>query len=463
MDIKQQKKIGIQYSVGQIATLVLELMAAYALFYMTTVKLIDATVASTLLSVPTLISAVLGLYIGYVADKSKKGKRFIAFMFLIPTLIAFCLFFAPVNLGDTGNTVYIAIMLLAFYSCYYGFLTPFDALGGEIVSDYNVRTFMRTLCVAGIYVGVIFADTLSTYIRAWLASAGLGEGSSWFVMALILAVVSGLAGLFAFKATKGHEHIREAAPEAEKTNIVKSYVELLKIRPIRVITLWTILYYVVCMIMSPMIIYYGVYVLGLSQMAASTLYMVAVAVTLIVTPFVPMIAKKTGKKGCLYISTVIYIIFAVYAMLGDHKGIVPGIFFAATYSIVNTIAQGCSYSMLYDAGEVAEFKIGKAQETSTMGLMKCAMSVGTALGTMTLGKILSLGHFDGAVAVQSQETVDWIVNGVSWIPAVVLIVTTLFIVVGYKINEKNHDALVKALEAKREGKEYSTEGFEELL
>ena len=91
------------------------------------------------------------------------------------------------------------------------------------------------------------------------------------------------------------------------------------------------------------------------------------------------------------------------------------------------------------------------------------MSVGTALGTMTLGKILSLGHFDGAAAVQSQETVDWIVNGVSWIPAVVLIVTTLFIIVGYKINEKNHDALVKALEAKREGKEYSTEGFEELL
>jgi hypothetical protein len=33
----------------------------------------------------------------------------------------------------------------------------------------------------------------------------------------------------------------------------------------------------------------------------------------------------------------------------------------------------------------------------------------------------------------------------------------------YKINRKNYDALLIALAAKREGKEYTTEGFKELL
>lgn len=462
MDIKQQRRIGIQYSVGQIATLVLELMAAYGLFYMTTTKLVAAAPASTVMSICTLMAALAGLYIGYVADRSKRGKRSLAFFFLIPTLITFCLFFLPIDLGG-GNLAYLAVMMLLFYGCYYCFLTPFDALGGEIVTDYNVRTFMRTLCVAGIYVGVIFADTLSTYIRTGLMSGGMSDPMSWFVMAVILAAVSGLAGLFAFRATKGFGGPVSLQEDAPKTNIIKSYFQVLKTKQISFLSIWTILFYIVCMIMSPMILYYGVYVLGLSQAAASTLYMVAVAVTLAFTPFAPMIAQKVGKKACIYIGTLVYIAFAVYILIGHPTGIVPGVIFAGTYSIVNTISQGCSYSMLYDAAEVAEFKTGAPQQASAMGLMKCAMAVGVALGTFTLGMILSVGGFDGAVLEQSAKTVNWITYGVTVIPAIILILSSLVVMFGYNINEKNHEALVAALEARKEGKDYTTEGFEELI
>lgn len=462
MDIKQQRKIGIQYSVGQIATLVLELMAAYALFYMTTTKLVAAAPASTIMSVCAIVAAIVGLYIGYVADRSKKGKRFIAFTFLIPTLIAFVMFFAPFDFGS-GNLAYLGVVMIIFYGCYYCFLTPFDALGGEIVTDYNVRTFMRTLCVAGIYVGVIFADTLSTYIRTGLMSGGMSDAMSWFVMAIILAVVSALAGLFAFKATKGHGGPAAVQEDAPKTNIIKSYIQVFRIKPICVLTIWTILFYIVCMIMSPMILYYGVYVLGLSQAAASTLYLVAVAVTLAFTPFAPMITQKFGKKAGIYIGFFVYAAFAIYIILAKPTGMVPGAIFAGTYSIVNTISQGVSYSMLYDSAEVAEFKTGESQQATAMGLMKCAMAIGLALGTFLLGQILSIGGFDGAVLEQSAKTVSWITSGVTYIPAIILLLSALVILVGYKVNERNHEALVAAMEAKAEGKEYSTDGFEELL
>lgn len=467
MDIKKQRTIGIQYSIGQIATLILELMAAYAIFFMTTVKLVDPGIASTIIAVGSVIAAVAGIYTGYVADKSKLGKRSIAFRCLIPTLICFVLFFAPVNFSGAGAVVYTAVFALLFYIFYYCFLTPFDALGGDLVSDYKVRTFMRTACMVGIYIGVIFANTISTYIRTWLTNSGTSEGMSWFIMALILAAVSGLAGLFAWTATKGHGKA-EAAQEtpvntAGKGNIIKSYLETLKIKPVAVLVIWAVIYYIACMLLSPILLYFGVYVLGLSQNAAATLYTASVIATIIATPFVTIVASKAGKKACLVGASCLYLLFVAYILLKTPSGFVDGVIFAATYSVVNVAAQSCSYSMLYDVNELAEFKTGEGKAAETMGLLKCGMAIGIGLGSYLLGKILEIGQFDGAALEQSQHTINWIMYGVTWIPAAVLIISAAVVAIGYKINEKNHTALVKALEAKRAGNEYTTDGFEELL
>lgn len=468
MDIKQQKKISIVYGVGQISTLVLELMAAYALFYMTTTKLMNATSASLIISACTIVATLVGLYVGYKADYAKKGKARLALTFLIPTMIAFCLFFAPVNFTGNAQLVYAAVTALLFYGFYYSFLTPFDALGGELVSDYNVRTFMRALCMVFLYVGVMFANTLSAFVRAWLMGTGMSDLSSWFVMAIIMAALATIAGLFACIATgKKNGRISEnteiAGASAEKTNIVKSYIETLKVKPVAVLTAWTVIYYIANMLLSPFVLYLGVYVIGLSQTTASTLYTVCIVATIVVSPFAAGIASKLGKKTTMILGSLVYLLFAVYALIKMPSTYMDGVLFTVSYSIVNVIAQSCSYSMLYDASEVAEFKTGKSKATETMGLYKCGMAIGCGLGSFILGKTLTISGFDGAALVQSAETVHGLVIGATVIPSVVLVVTVLIIGIAYKVNEKNHAALVKALEAKRKGEEYSTEGFEELL
>ncbi len=473
MDIKKQKAIGIQYSIGQISTLVLELMAAYALFYMTTVRLVDPGIASTIIAIASVVAAISGIYAGYAADRSKLGKGSIAFRCLIPTLICFVLFFAPVDFSGTGSVIYTAALVLMFYIFYYCFLTTFDALGGDLVSDYNVRTFMRTACMVGIYIGVIFANTLSTYIRTWLMQSGLSENMSWFVMAIILATVSGLAGLFTWNATRkakaNVQNIEEKNAEEkiaetqQKSNIIRSYIETLKLKPVAVLVVWAIIYYIACMLLSPIMLYFGIYVLGLSENAAATLYTVSVIATIVVTPFITVIASKVGKKACLTGASLIYLLFVIYVMIKTPSGFVDGVIFASIYSMVNVAAQSCSYSMLYDTNELAEFKTGKPKSTETMGLLKCGMAIGVGLGSYLLGKILEIGQFNGAVLGQSQHTIDWIMYGVTWIPAAILIISAAVVAIGYKINAKNHDALVEALEAKKVGKEYSTEGFKELL
>ena len=44
-----------------------------------------------------------------------------------------------------------------------------------------------------------------------------------------------------------------------------------------------------------------------------------------------------------------------------------------------------------------------------------------------------------------------------------MVISGLVVMLLYKITPKNYKALVEALEAKKAGREYSTDGFKELL
>lgn len=468
MDVKEQKIIGIQYSIGEIAALMMELMATYVIFFMTTTRLMSPGIASSLVSIGMIAAAFAGVFIGYAIDHTNKSKRSVAFKIFFLALTCFIMFYAPFNLSGLTSTFYCGIFLILFYICYFSFLTPYDAFGGEIVTDYNARTFMRSMCMICIYIGVMFADTLSTYIRTWFTNAGVSNNESWFFMVLIMGVIATIAMTFANNKTKKYEALKiikatNDKENEEKKSIIKAYIETLKIKPVRTLFIWAIVYYMYVMLIASLTLYFGIYVLGLSEVGAATLFTISVLATFVISPFVSVVAGKLGKKVSIYIAMGIYIIFALVLFFVTPSGFVPGIIFAIVSSIVNVTAQTCSVSMLYDANELAEFKLGVSKITETMGLYKCGNSFGLAIGSLLLGGILSIGKFDGAVAIQSQHTVDWIMNGVVWVPIIIFTVSMIIMTAGYKINKRNHDALVKALEAKREGKEYTTVGFEELL
>lgn len=466
MDIKKQKIISVQYSIGEIATLILELMATYVIFFMTTTRLMNPSIASSLVSIAMIIAAFAGVFVGYTTDRTNKSKRSVALKNFFLAIACFILFYAPLDLSSNASTVYCGVFLILFYIFFVSFLTPYDAIGGEIVTDYNVRTFMRSMCLVGIYIGVLFADTLSTYIRTWFTSLGISDSNSWFFMVLIMGGIAVVAMLFACQAIKKYEP--EKVEQSEKSeeageNIIKAYIETLKIKPVRALFIWTIVYYMYVMLVASLTLYFGIYVLGLSEAGAATLFTISVVATFAISPLATIVAGKIGKKASVNIVMMIYIVFAITLLFKTPSGFIPGVIFAIISSIVNVTAQTCSFSMLYDTNELVEYKLGQSRATETMGLYQCGNSLGLAIGSMLLGALLSIGKFDGTAAIQSQQTIDWIMNGVIWIPIIIFVISMLVMNVGYKINEKNHAALVEALNAKKAGKEYSTDGFEELL
>ncbi len=464
MDVKNQRKVGIGYSIGEVATLIFELVGAYAVYYMTTVRMVNAGTAGSVMSGATIAAALTSIVIGYIIDRYGLSKRKVSYAAFAITCILFLLFYAPVGFTGGAMVVYLGMTGIFFYVAYNCFITPYDSMGGDIVTDSGVRTFMRTLCTIFIFIGVIFADTISTYIRAWLTGAGMGEYMSWFVMALILVAVSVIAILIALITTKGAAQPQTTAEISDrKGNIVSSYIETLKVKEVRVIFFWSIAYYIVNMFTTTLLLYMGMYVLGLSEAVSATLFVVCVAATIVASPLTPLLSGRLGKKKAFLLMSFVYLIYSIYLLINNQSGLIDGIIYAASFSIVNVVVQSLSFSMLYDVNEVVEFKLGVSKGTETLGLLNGGTAIGYAIGTFLAGQVLSLGGFDGSVLEQSQKTVDFIHYGCVIIPALFVIISALIVLVGYKVNEKNHEKLVEALQLKREGKEYSTEGFEELL
>lgn len=76
--------------------------------------------------------------------------------------------------------------------------------------------------------------------------------------------------------------------------------------------------------------------------------------------------------------------------------------------------------------------------------------------------VLAAGAYDGLAAIQPESALKAILYICTIIPGLVGALAAVFGIL-YPLTGDRFEALSRALEAKRAGKEYTTEGFEKLL
>ena len=158
--------------------------------------------------------------------------------------------------------------------------------------------------------------------------------------------------------------------------------------------------------------------------------------------------------------------FAVVALvifIKGPSGYIDGAIMSVAYGVTNSIALICSYAMVYDVGELNEFVLGENKTAAAIGTYTLGMGLAQAIGYSAIGYILQFAGFNAETLEQSQKAITAITWCETIIPLVFMIISGLVVMLLYKITPKNYKALVKALEAKKEGREYSTDGFKELL
>lgn len=457
------------YSIGQVAVSTpYNLVGVFLMFFFTDVAGVSPALAGTVFSIAVLWAAVADPFIGNFSDnlRTRYGRRRpLLLVVAIPLAITTCLLFTAFDFdSEAAKNAYYIILAIVFYTVFTFMEIPFYSLGAEITDDYDERARIRAVSSMFVYVAVLIAVNFPNFIVGKVTAAGGSLEAGWSVAAASCGLISIVALLICWRATKGRELIVQAEKSAqeEKVNIFKAFLETLKVKPVKYVVLANLFFLLGMSIVSSTNVYMLNYVAHVDGARQSIVMSVLPIATIIWLPFINFMATKLGKKKA-YIVLVGVAAFACLAFFAIGVYTFASMcVFNAVFALGNGSFWTLCFAMAYDTTEVDEFINGKRREGILVAYMSFAQKVGTAGSTMLIGLILQYVKYDGTAAEQTSTAVNGLISLYTWIPAVFIVISVLSVCI-YPITKKRYDALVKALELKKAGKEYSTEGFKELL
>lgn len=457
------------YSAGQVAVSTpYNLVGVYLMFFFTNVAGVSPALAGTVFSIAVLWAAVADPFIGNFSDnlRTKYGRRRpMLLAVVLPLAITTWLLFTVFDFdSETSKNAYYIVLAIVFYTAFTLIEIPFYSLGAEITDDYNERARVRAVSSMFVYIAVLIAVNFPNFMVAKVTAAGGTVQEGWSAAAAGCGVISIITLLICWRATKGKELIvtTEKPAAAEKVNIFKAFLETLKVKPVKYVVLANLLFLLGMSIVSSTTVYILNYVVFAEPAQISIVMSVLPIATIIWLPIINLVATKLGKKkayiilvGIAAAACLLFFVIGVYTVLSLS-------IFNAVFALGNGSFWTLCFAMAYDTTEVDEFVNGKRREGILVAYMSFAQKVGTAGSTLIIGLILQYVKYDGAAAQQSATAVDGLISLFTWIPAIFIALSVLSVCL-YPITRKRYDALMKALELKKAGKEYTTDGFKELL
>ncbi len=458
-------KTKLFYGIGQMGdSIPYNVFYIYFLYFLTDIAGVNPAVAGVVSLIAVLWDAITDPIIGHFSDnlKSKYGRRRpVMLISAIPLGLALFMLFRTVGVAGSAKNAYYIITSMVFWTAYTAYVIPYFALGAEITQDFDERNSLRSYASVFMYGAVLIASAGPMVIVGKVVEGGGTAQEGWAMVGQVFAVTVVLIIMTCWRNTKGTE-LELTETEADGVNIFKTYAETLKNRPYRIIVASVFLYALGFAIASGSFIYLMSYNMGLDE-GTQSMFWVAVSVfSAIWLPLINWMSNKYDKK-VVYISMLsllaatsflfYFIGFASFTML-----LVFTLFFAAGNSTFWTI----SYSMIYDCSEVDEFKFGKRREGAITSLVSFFQKAGSAVGMWLIGIILATTGYNAELMEQTARATRGILSLSTLIPGIVIIVSAL-IVVKYPLNRSRFKALQTAIEAKKNGENYTTEGFEEVL
>lgn len=435
---------------------------SFGLYYLTDVVGMNPSIAGTLIALGSVANAIGGPLAGIVSDncRSKYGRRR---PFIIACSIPYCiigwLLFTDFGLGTTETIVYYVIFVFVYFFISAFVDVPYTSLGAEITTDYDERTSLNTyrsvFCQGAGIIGGAFPISIAAAIGLAIGNEKLG----WSAMAAIFAVTGIIVVFLGWRGTRGQEKYRE---DNERIKL-KDFADAFKNKAF----VYTFLLYSAGVgaytVALAVQVYFFTYVGGFSEAKITTILVVYNLAAMAWLPLIPVLSKKFSKKVAWVVMMSIWgisvIVQTIFLDPGEFIFMLIAMTIAAAGSMV---AYTVGWSMLPDCIEVDEFKTGQRREGLYYGILTIIQKASGALLTWATGITLTIIGYDGIAEVQAASTITGI-RMMYMFGALIFIALSFVFIYLYPINRDNHSKLLEALEAKREGREYSTEGIEHLI
>lgn len=481
--LTKKKKIGYAFGIFT-ESLIYNMFYTYYLTFLVEIVGIQPKYSSVVIFISIAWDAITDPIIGNYTDRGGVDKRKIMKLSLLPLGIIFIVAWTSIGAGFTSQTAkillytVISMLIWVFYTMY---TIPYYAVVAELTEDYDERTSIRSLSSLLNAGAVGLGNVLPALVPTVAILIGEKyQSNSYAVIAAIISIMAVALGFICVKSLNGVYKPKPITNESKITvkDTFKSFAQILKLKPAKYFLLFVFFFLSASSMIQSNLTYMVVDCIGMDYDTGIVYVIISMVVSMaVVVPIVEKIAEKTDRRtACLIflsitvVGEVIAKIVGLDAEIGGFK--IMTIVAAALLGIGAGTFWTFFYSMGYDLVELDEFKTGLRRESIITALPQLVQKFGSAFGILMAGQLLSAYGYDSSNDTAGQESlitrvtdpsiIDGMENISTLIPAALLAVAIVMLFL-YPMTRKNVNTLMTALKAKREGKEYSTDGLEKLI
>ena len=429
-------------------------MSAYFVLFLTNSVGLSASIAGTISSIALMVEVVTGIASGNLSDRcnSKFGKRrpfmLASAIAMLPILV---LILRTIDASTPVKVAYYLFFSILFRISFSNFEIPYNAMGAEIITDYDARTRLRTIARAVSIVG----NAIGYVAPLLILDAFVDQEFAWSLIGIILAVsCSGTWLLSVFLTKEPHfEHV-----EQKKKNIIagifKSYTELFKLKPMKQLIIYKIAFSCAFALINVATLYFLQYNLGLDEKYSSYMYVFTIIIFVISTPIIDKMAIMKSKAWQQMVTFVACAVGGILVYFIAPGSIVAVAIYIGLFAFVQSGFWQLSGSLFYDIVEVDEFINHNRREGDIMSMVSVLGTFITAAMIQAFGILFDLVGFDAELAVQP-ESVNIFLNAAFILVPCLCLIGGAAILKVFPIDKKSFMSLQKAIELRDKGEDYS--------
>ena len=453
------------YGAGDFAfNLAFSLSTAFLLYYYTDVAGISAAAVGTMFLVVRLWDAFADLLAGRIVDRTMtrwgKFRPFLMFGAIPLLFMSFLTFRVPASFDDGMKIIY-AYATYAILGLVYSLVNiPYGSLASAVTQSVHERAKLVAARAFGAGIGgVVLTFIVGGFINSLRAQKAQIQTPEDLVVyqaavqqvftnvTLAFIVVGTLA--FWFTAWACREQVIRTQP---RISIKETFDTLKSNTPLAYLCGSSFFYLIGLFAVGGSTAFYAQYVLGNIGLVG-LITLVNTGIALLITPFIPAVISRFGKKN-------VFQFCGVFTVVGG-----VGLFFAPANmfwlvlvtlaikgigaSLINTVMFGLEA----DTVEYGEWKTGKRSEGATYALFSFTRKVTQSLGGAVGAWALAIGGYLAASAanpnpVQPESAILAIKFTIGLLPAIAALIAML-IFIKYPLNDKRFAEIRNETEARK--------------
>lgn len=440
--ISFKEKVG--FGVGDLAVnFSFAALNMFIVYFYTDVIGIGAGIVGTIMLFSRFLDGFSDVAMGLVVDKTNtkygKARPWVLWMAIPFSLLIVSLFTVP-NIGDTGKIIYIIItynlLILAFTSV----VIPYGTLNSLMTQDKSDREVLNLFRMFFAQIGVII---VSNFTMPLVSKFGGGQ-NGWVITYAVFATIAVILFFTTFKTTR--ERVQPIQSGQTQKLSVKDSLKLLgKNKYWMIVFAYFIVFSFGDGLRQSSTVYFAAQILGMPGFVGALTLSFLIPVTL--GFFVlPNFFAKYGKRMSIIVGSTISIIGCLVVLFNPTSTWVV-LVSQLVRGIGGAFLIGPLWALLPDTIEYGEWKTGIRNEGVLYSSGSMGQKLGIGLGTASVGWLLSLGGYNGALSVQPDSAITSIYAVFVYLPIVIYVIQ-IILMYFYKL-DKFYNNIVIELEERR--------------